>query len=339
MSEEETTKVTISKNGEVISQKKVPDKELAKEIVPIQTLSSDAMIASADNHDIERAVEKAEKHVKLQRRLMEVVLNATNHKDWIDQSGTPYLEASGAKKIRLCVGCDISNVMYERVDYPDDPNGAYFVYEVVGDIKWNGQTVPETGSGSSRDAFFAKRKGKLLPMSEVDVQNIRKKALTNFWNRAIKSILGLSFTWEEVEDITNGKITRSKCTSVSYNKNKGKSSTKSSDPDIEKKRDLIKSMMLQMYGKEQAPIKLEQNTSFTDKTTGKEIPGKKTVKALSDKQVIFVHKGLSTAFKKWQEEGAYVSTDDPTGTEPKNDRVKSKEERDALNKAIDDLPF
>jgi len=58
----------------------------------------------------------------------------------------------------------------------------------------------------------------MLPLSEIDITNVMKKAHTNLLNRAIKGLLGLSFSWEELEDISKGEITKANCSKVSYRK-------------------------------------------------------------------------------------------------------------------------
>lgn len=293
------------------------------QIVPSSMLSN--VVNNAD--DIELAIHRIEKHVELQSKMVKLALKVTNETDWVDQSGHPYLQASGAKKIRMCFGCTVSNVMYERTDYPHDENGAYFVIEVVGDISWNGQSIPETGTCSSRDAFFAKRKGVLLPMSEVDVTNIRKKALTNFYNRAIKSMLGLSFTWDEIEKATDSRITKDKCKGVKYNtgsKGGGETEKPIASAAQEIMREEIKRMMGEMYGKTDAPNVLEKNTTFESKENGKIVPGKRSVKDLSIKQIEMIHPQLKKAFEKWVEEGASVTTSDPVGTPVTNGRKVTK---------------
>lgn len=323
------------------NQNEVPEEEipLVKELVPVQEPIK--MMQTVDStEDVGLAIQRIEKHVELHKKMTKLALKVTNVNDWVDQNGTPYLQASGSRKIRMCFGCTVSNVMYERTDFPTDELGAYYVIEVVGDITWNGDTIPETGTCSSRDAFFAKRKGALLPMSEVDVTNIRKKALTNFYNRAIKGILGLSFTWNEISEFTNGEITQEKCRAVkygnkpSYNNGGGSNGKKpGASPEQEKKRNEIKQMMGDMYGKEEAPNMLEKNTTFEARDQpGKIIKGKRSVKDLSPAQIDMIHKNLTPAYKDWVDEGATVDVKDSTGTKPKNEREKPKKEKTKFNK-------
>ena len=47
------------------------------------------------------------------------------------------------------------------------------------------------GAASSDESFFAKRDGRPIPLSEVNLNTVRKKSLTNAQRRAMKAILGL----------------------------------------------------------------------------------------------------------------------------------------------------
>lgn len=248
---------------------------------------------------LQQAVDRAEKYLKLNDSIRRLAVNLTNVNDWIDQNGNPYLEWSGASKIANAFGVSVTGTVCEKETIKDD-KGEYINYFYTGTGTWNGRETQETGSGSTRDAFFGKANGVWLPLSEIDLTDIRKKAMTNFFNRLIKTLLGLSYTWEEIAEITGGKITREKCTGVTYDKGKqgGKADTDAKTPE---KRASIRKWILDMcHGDaEIAKDLLADKTKWTD-PKGAQVAGKRNVDDLSEKQVIYLYSKLEKEYKEFE---------------------------------------
>ena len=148
--------------------------------------------------NLELSLETAERFFTLQDRIKKSAIKVTNQNDWIDQNGNPYLQWKGASSIACAFGVSYSDLNFSKENDKDD-DGEFVIYTATAMVKWQGRSVPEIGTGSSRDSFFGKRGGRFLPLSEVDLNNVKKKALTNMLNRGIKSLLGLSFTWNDIE--------------------------------------------------------------------------------------------------------------------------------------------
>lgn len=233
---------------------------------------------------LQQAVDRAEKYLALNDRIRRMAVNLTNCNDWIDQNNTPYLEWSGASKVANAFGVSVTGTVCEKETIEDD-RGKYVNYFYTGTGSWNGRETQETGSGSTRDSFFGRANGKDLPLSEIDLTDIRKKAMTNFFNRLIKTLLGLSYTWEEIADITAGRITKDKCQGVSYDKGKqgGKVDQDAKTPE---KRSKIRQWILDICNNDKAAAiqMLENRTTFKGRD-GNMVPGRKSVDELSEKQV------------------------------------------------------
>ena len=272
-----------------------------QEQVGLPTVIPGTTIAhSTTVEDIEKGLKLAEKMVDAQDRLMKILIRSTNNKDWIDQADKPYLQASGCNKIARNMGIRVSTIVREEHNREDD-RGAYIEIVTSAAGEWNGKVTQQVGSASTRDRFFAERwmdgEKILLPLSEIDLGNVRKKSHTNLLNRLIKDLLGLSFTWEEIEEASSGKITKTGGTVFTYDK--GKAGGKNEAADSGTKRSEIRTMIMDMCDGEEGAAKamLQEFTSFKNKE-GKVIPGKTSVDKLSDKQLPYTHRDV---LKKYDE--------------------------------------
>jgi len=260
------------------------------------------MVQSNTNTDLETSVQNAEKFVKLQDSIRKMAIQVTNVHDWVDQGGKPYLEEHGAQKIAMAFGVSIQNVRSEMEERKDD-KGPMITYYYHGEASWQGRIVPQLGTCSTRDPFFGQKGGKLLPLSEVKLVDVRKKAYTNMLNRSIKSCLGLSYTWDELSDASGGRISQQTVLGagkgVSYNKGSQGGSTKPPETQVDKdKKTEVWNMLMDLYGsKEGANEALERATAFTNKE-GKEIKGKSDISKISVKQIGFLYDQIKEAHTK-----------------------------------------
>lgn len=264
--------------------KEEKDKELnliPKAAVVLNDLHSDG--------DVEKALQKAERFQRAFSTIIKRAYNLTNVNDWIDQNGTPYLQFSGSTKIATQLGINIVRCECAKEVLTDDDGKQYieYTYEAIG--VFLGRETHEVGVANSKDDFFAKRKknGKtyLLPLSEINLPNVKKKAHTNLLNRLIKNLVGLSHTWEEISEITDGKITREKCSKVSY-----KSQKKELPNDIIKKRAEIRTMIIEMHAgnAKQSREYLKSKTAWVNKQ-GKKIEGIELTDKLTENQINFLY--------------------------------------------------
>ena len=144
-----------------------------------------------------RLAETADKRVVALNKLRLASIRATNDHDWIDQDGTPYLQASGAQKIAPLWGIGWQIISHSKTTGDD----SYIWTTVLRLTDPAGRIVETIGTRSSRDLLFAKRAGKYLPMSEVDEPNIKKASATNAIARGVSAMVGLrNITWTELEE-------------------------------------------------------------------------------------------------------------------------------------------
>jgi hypothetical protein len=277
-----------------MSDENVKDKDEEVQSFPVQLIP-----ASGGVVNLEEAVKNAEKYLEFQDRIRKAAIKLTSLQDWIDEGGKPYCQWTGTSKIANAFGVTykIENILPEK---NSDEHGEYVDYTAVGMVKWNGREVPEVGTGSTRDPFFGKKNGVRIPLSEIDRTDIKKKALTNFLNRGIKDLIGLSFTWQEIETITEGRITQEKVKAagggVSFDKKPGHTDS----AEAKDYREKIRTMLIDMCGgdTESAKLALVKYTSFKDKTSGKEVPGKDNVKYLSDKAAEVTYHKIKEEYEK-----------------------------------------
>lgn len=259
--------------------------------------------------DMATIIAEAEKRQELTKRLYMIALRATNCNDWIDQNGTPYLEYEGARKIARDIGLEIRNVQMMKQQIKDD-KGEYIIFSYTGEAVWQGKSTPEMGTCSTRDKFFAERYDKtkgekyLLPLSEINIVDVMKKGHTNLMNRCVKSALGLSFTWEEIDQATNGVITRDKCTGVSYTKGKRGGSTTKADPaKVASARSEVWDWILEFNSGDLESSKqtLQAMTAFEGKD-GKKFPGYTDIAKVSEGVLRHLHPKVKNEITAYREQ-------------------------------------
>lgn len=253
-------------------------------IVPQQT----------DIVNLEQSIQSAEKYVTLMNRIRKMAINLLTVSDISNQGGKPYIEKSGCDKIASAFGVSIFDTEFERESFSDD-KGDYYVYTCNGRGKWNNHEEKEVGVASSRDDFFGtfKENGekKFKPLSEVDPCDIKKKALTNFANRMIKKLIGLSFSWEELSELSGGTITADSCKKVEFGR--GSKGGNTDSPNTAKLRNECRAWLLKLNDGEAEPAKamLIAETAFKGRD-GNMVEGKDHISKLSEKQVQILHNKL-----------------------------------------------
>lgn len=147
----------------------------------------------------EDVLKKAEIQVEGIKKMKQLSIRVTNERDWSSQEGNPYLEIMGGMKIAHLWGITIIPDTKLQSDTIKDEKGEYIMVTCSGKARLkNGREVSDIGTCSTRDAFFGTVGGHRKDLADVDLENIKKKAVTNFQNRIIKKILGLSFVWEDL---------------------------------------------------------------------------------------------------------------------------------------------
>jgi hypothetical protein len=202
----------------------------------------------------------AEKSVANIQRIRSLALRVTSENDWTDVSGKPYLNHSGAMKVAALFGVSLTGM---RVEESREKIGDKQIIRYVArtTARFIGREVEVEGGASSDESFFAKKDGRTIPLSEVNLNTVRKKALTNAQSRAVKAILGLGgLTWKEVQGAGIGKHS---LPSVDYSKKKvAENSNQPTERDSRKIR--LSNMLFDMASFEDVPFErvLRRYTEF-----------------------------------------------------------------------------
>jgi hypothetical protein len=239
----------------------------------------------------QKAIEQANKRVDFFKQIKTVSLKMTNDIDWVNESGKPYLQASGAEKLKPIWGIYVKNVLIRPIPVEGKPYPMYECKGVVGS-KVTGEESEFIGGRNANDKFFTGKDG----TNEVDLMDIMKAAYANFEARAVKQLLGMgNLTWD---DLKQGGIDKSNTQTVTYTKG-SQGGQVQGDEKTEKKREEIRNMTLDMANGDVEVAKnlLIEFSSWTDKD-GKPVKGKDNVKYLTPKQVPMIHKKIKTAYDK-----------------------------------------
>lgn len=288
-------------------------------------LSQDQVLMS-----VHRAKERVEAFVLIKQ----YALKATNKNDWSNIGDKPYLEDTGSEKIAGLFAPEIGKPVISKEVFSD----GHYMYTCDGIASWGGKTIPVMGTRSTRDKFFieydyetveGKRQKIELSTEElllrISAGNVRKSALTNYRNNAIKDVLGLEgITWEELFEFAG--IKKEDVTGYTFNQQEMSGDAKDKAKDTEK-------MLVEMYGNDYAAqlVKLTENTD----NSGKKWPGIKTLTGCSEKKLPIVHRQVKKEYDTWKKangkQGQKQSGDVLLGTQsPEYQNMKV-----AMDKATD----
>ena len=243
----------------------------------IMAVTTDVEVVDTTEH----ILKMAERRDGLIEKVKSLAIKATHAGDWVDQNGTPYLSGSGVEKVRARFALRLWDVKTQKHQESDE-KGDYYYFVVEGKVGFNdSEFIESTGTCSSRDQFFAKRGGQMIPMADVDITNIRKAAYTNFIVNGVTRFLGLrNLTWDQLKDLG---ILKSGAAKVEY-KSGAKASVWSQEQSDKAKRLGVWMLAIADGDRKVAEDALEKATAFTGKN-GKNVPGKRNIKNLSGKQI------------------------------------------------------
>lgn len=262
--------------GETTEIKKEAE-EISQSVVPI----------SSEIVTIEKSVEQADRYLKVLNQIRLLAIKLTNISDWTNEAGHPYLQKSGCDKIAGAFGVQIFDTEFIKEICKDD-KGEYIMFTCTGNGRWNNHEESEIGTCSTRDDFFGKKGGEYKPLSEVDLTDVKKKAFTNMANRLIKKLIGLSFTWEEIGELSESKITAKTVQKVEYGKGSRGGNTDS--PQTKAKRNECRTMLMKLNNNDTklSQEMLKRMTTFKGKD-GNMVPGKDNVDNLSEAALDVLH--------------------------------------------------
>jgi hypothetical protein len=217
---------------------------------------------------IEQELKEIEKNIEFFNKVKVIALKMTKPSDWVDMGG-PYLMDRGAENVAIAFGVDISDLQLKQ-DWAEDSKGRYYTYIASGKAyaRKLGRYVEDIGVCSQRDKFFGMANGQLKEIQEVDMANIRRKAVTNLYSRLIKRVIGLmGITWE---DLAAAGIKREQLQKVEYRGGQqggGPARASALSPDHEARRTKCWKLILELKGGEakEASALLDKLASFGDK--------------------------------------------------------------------------
>lgn len=262
-------------------------------------------------HTLERAEEKR----KILEGLKLLAIRSTAPRDWCKMGDQPYLTESGCMKFAEIYGVNFSSLRVDPVHYTDERGPVIEFYAHV-TASYQQRFDSETGSASTAERFFngkaADGKPARLPLSEINRPNVRKKAVTNAKARAVKKLLGLTFTWDEViRELKAAGKNPDAIPGVTYGDrstgsgNGGGGSTATGRGTLNEDKKELANVLFEMAGQDKALAAnmLEKYTSFKGRD-GNLVAGKRSVKDLSDKQAHVTLRIVKEEYKKFQAEQA-----------------------------------
>ena len=198
----------------------------------LPAISTDSLISIAN---------KAEARIDAVKKIKALSLRVTNHQDWVDQNGKPYLQTSGGEKIARLFG--ISWTVEEPRTQQDGDEGHYMV-TYKGVFALGNASIECIGTRSSKDGFFKKyekggyvegkySQGKEMPAGAIDIGDVVKSAYTNLIGNGITRLLGIrNLTYD---DLAESGIDVSQITKVEYKSKVKSPQSKSSQAVINQK--------------------------------------------------------------------------------------------------------
>lgn len=251
--------------------------------------------------EAEDLISIAQRRVLIIPKLIEMSLKQTTERDWIDQSGNPYLVHSGAEKVARLFGIKLTDIKTEKF-IAEDTKGKYYIYKTTGTAALPGKhdSIEAVGTCSQRDKFWAFSKKEWKDTIEIDETNILKASYTNFVVNSITHLLGLrNITWEM---LANAGIKRSGIQKVEYGKGSQKAEATLTEKDIDTRKKLWDICINMSAGEEEeAKFLLKRFTTFPK--DGKELFRDDIKKLTSSK---WINSAYGRAKKAQQEANAAI---------------------------------
>lgn len=231
-------------------------------------------------------VNRLESRVGAYKKLIQTAYKLTSESDWVNQSGKFYLQASGCEKVKNPFGISWERISRKKEEREDE-KGPYYIYFFQGTFysKLLGSRIEVIGKRSSRSAFFGRKAGDILPLSEVDEEDIAMSAMSNMIVNGVGRLIGMRNPTED--QLKSVGLDLSKIQTVKY---EGQVSHEESSKGEEAWK-----MLVQLNDGDEAKAREQclEITSFKTKD-GKAVTGKKDPRDLSGKW-------LENTFKKIKE--------------------------------------
>lgn len=155
--------------------------------------SADGLAPAYTQADIEKVEQTAALHMAMRI----TTLRITRPRDWVNLDGEPYLSAFGCQRLIPLYRMRFQNVQHEVVRHEDGTYTVVVTGRAVSEALDPNGWVEVVGASRSDDKFLT-RGGRV----KASFGDVLKKAHTNFYARAIKTVLGLGgLSWEDLERV------------------------------------------------------------------------------------------------------------------------------------------
>ena len=152
--------------------------------------------------DSAKALAAVDQRIAFYNEIRKRTVKLTLPQDWVDMGGKPYLQGQGVQRLKQPWGLYFRDVRIEPTLEETRTRlrrGEHVSVEVIGmaGSRVTGEESVFLGGRSSDDGFFADRKGGI---EQLDAEDLRKAAITNWEVRAGTDLLGLrGLTWADLE--------------------------------------------------------------------------------------------------------------------------------------------
>lgn len=167
----------------------------------VRTISLQAELGPPVGRLTKELVAQAVEQASLLKDLRIGMLKATTSAQWQDIDGKPYLKDGGIQAVAGAIGLRFGEPKTERKD-GEDKRGKFTMFRTDLAAAWLGQEYFDRGIASTRDPFFARKRGADVPYEDIDIGDVEKKSITNARHRILVRALAIDgFTWEELVDV------------------------------------------------------------------------------------------------------------------------------------------
>lgn len=272
---------------------------------PEQSQQKNEISINAGVFDLPDPAEVARRAVQT-KKMLAAACSVVSPQNITDFGGTPYFDHLACKRIANLFGLiirqdELNGSINYRKEVIDESTNHYLI-KITGRV-WHHSSPANyevyEGSADSFGDWFrqwqitetreidGKEKTVVVSAQTLPISKVQEKATANLLQRCIKKKLGISFTWEELEE---AGIERSKCRGFSFNGSKGADSAET----IEKKKDVWAKIVELCSGNvELAKKTLQKHTAFND------FAGHSDINKVSEKQLEFLAKKVESEYQKY----------------------------------------
>lgn len=306
-----------------------PNEAVQAEQEVMQPDESEPILSLTTDRDLKAMAISAKEQAKYVREMITHALDVTEPSQWVIMGGGDdppvYPGEAAAKRIARLFGINWHNLRIEKQER-EDTKGRYYRYRAIATftLKRTGDSIDEIGTANSRKPFFAMRGGQLLPMEEVDEDNIEKAAITNCLTRGITGLVGIrGLTLKTIPERLAKGASR-----VDFKDGTRRGSKKQTKEEA-KKAHQIGLWLLEIHGGDRnaAMDDLERRTTWKvkerdkdGKETERTVKGKRSLETLTPKQIDFLYADLEKQIQQFHAQQTEATSSDESADKWEDDR-------------------